>query len=134
MKTNVILLHLMNISVLQMQTAEGLFSDLRGMVFKSAQGWGCRGVEGGGQAGKEPAFPSKCQMYCDHILRPLGIVLEKDDSTRCRHRLRSLGKTQGMRGKIEVRSPLVTGDIMEIGQCCKAALSLKIRIRAKSQI
>ena len=134
MKTNVILLHLINISVLQMQTAEGLYSDLRGLVVKTAHGWGCRGVEGGGQAGTEPAFPSKCQMYCDHILRPLGIVLEKDDSTRCRHRLRSLVKTQGMRGKIEVRSPLVTGDIMEIGQCCKAALSLKIRIRAKSQI
>lgn len=73
----------MNISVLQMQTAEGLFSDLRGMVFKSAQGGGCRGMEGGGRTGKEPAFPSKCQMYYDHILRPLGMVLEKDDSTRC---------------------------------------------------
>ena len=134
LKTNVILLHLMNISVLQMQTAEGLFSDLCGMVFKSAQGGWCRGFEGGRWIGKEPAFPSKCQTYCDHILRPLGMVLEKDDSTRCQHRLRSLGKTQGLGGKIEVRSPPVTGDIMEIGQCCKAALSLKIRIRAKNQI
>lgn len=91
-------------------------------------------MEGGGWTGKEPAFPGKCQMYFDHILGPLGMVLERDDSTRCRHRLRSLGKTQGMGGKIEVRSPPVTSDIMEIGQCCKAALSLKIRISAKSQI
>lgn len=92
-----------------MQTAEGLFSDLHGMVFKSVRVGGVqRG--GGGRTGKEPAFPGqKCQMYFDHILGPLGMVLERDDSTRCRHRLRSLGKTQGNgRGKIEVRSPPVT--------------------------
>lgn len=59
------------------------------------------------------------------------MVLERDDSTRCRHRPVVLGKDPGNGRKIEVRSPPVTSDIMEIGQCCKAALSLKTRISAK---
>lgn len=98
--------------------------------YSSQSGWG--GAEGGGGWAdrKGPAFPGKCQMYFDHILGPLGMVLERDDSTRCDTGSSPWERPRNGR-EDRVRSPPVTSDIMEIGQCCKAALSLKIRISAK---
>lgn len=83
------------------------FLNLHGMVFKVSQGGSAEGWRGVGGQEKEPAFPGKCQMYFDHILGPLGMVLERDDSTRP---ITGSGPWERPRngGKIEVRSPPVT--------------------------
>lgn len=116
-----------------MQTAEGLFSDLHGMVFKSVR----VGVQrGGGVGGQERSLHSPASARCILIISwgPWawcwrGMTVPGVDT--------GSGPWERPRDgrKIEVGNASVYQRYYhEIGQCCKAALSLKIRISAKSQI